>query len=377
MELLKQPIHWITSNEELEALCDTWQDSTLLALDTEFIRSSTYYPIAGLIQINAGNGNYLVDPKAIDDWYPLIDLIDSDDRIVAMHACSEDLEVLQLELGTLPKNIFDTQIAAGFLAMEATLGYAKLVNNVLGVELPKSETRSDWLQRPLSQSQIHYAALDVEYLYQLAAKIIAQLTEQGRLDWVLEEGRKAFKQFKKLQDANQSYLRVRSAWKLSQRKLAVLQSLCQWRENYAQKENVPRNRVAKDNVLMELCLRAPKHTSKLQEIEGLSERIVRKQGRVLIDLILTQLEVADEALPPALPAPLAKEDKEPFHKLKTQIHELASAKGLAPEVAFKKKEIEQFYRLKKLDLLSELSDCFYGWRKDVFAHGVTQALKEL
>jgi ribonuclease D len=377
VDLIKQAIHWIDSNDKLEAICEQWMDLELLALDTEFIRSSTYYPIAGLIQINAGDGNYLIDPQAIDDWYPLIEVIDSDQRIVAMHACSEDLEVLQLELGSLPKNIFDTQIAAGFLAMEANQGYGKLVNSVLNVELPKSETRSDWLQRPLSQSQVNYAALDVEYLYQLAEKLATELKSKERFDWVLEEGRKAFKQFKKLQDANLSYLRVKSAWKLSPRRLAVLQSLCQWRENYAQKKNVPRNRVIKDSGLLQLALSTPKHISKLVDIDGLSERTVRKQGRTLIELIRENLETSEDKLPSALPSPLAKEDKETFHKLKTQVQDLAVDHGLAPEIAFKKKEIEQLFRLQKAALWSDVDDCFYGWRRDVFAAPITKVLKEL
>lgn len=376
-ELLKQDIHWIDSNAKLEQCCEHWLDLKLLALDTEFVRTTTYYPIAGLIQVNDGRATYLIDPLDIDDWYPLIEVLESDDCVIAMHACSEDLEVLQIEVGTVPVNILDTQLALGFLGGSASLGYAKAIHQELDVDIPKSETRSDWLQRPLSQPQIHYAALDVEYLYQLAVKLIETLNSVERLPWVKEEGRRLYKNFKQLQNANNSYRRIKSAWKLSPRKLAVLIELARWRENLAQQKDLPRNRVMKERTVFELALKSPSHISGLRKIEGVSEGIIRTQGATIISLIHAQQEKAEDELPQELELPLSKADQEPYKRFKSSVHELAKNLGVAPELLLRKKEIEALFRLRRDENWQAISTSFDGWRDNEISEPITNLLKEL
>ncbi len=376
-ELINHEIKWIDSNERLEECCVKWEEAQLLALDTEFVRTTTYYPIAGLLQINDGSCTILIDPLEIDDWYPLVELFESESLTIAMHACSEDLEVLQMEIGSVPKCILDTQIATAFLGGAASLGYANLVQRELNVEIPKSETRSDWLQRPLSKPQVQYAALDVEYLYVLAKKLENDLVHVDRLDWVKEEGRRLYQNFKRLQDVNHSFKRVKSAWKLSRRKLAVLVALCRWRENYAQQHDIPRNRVIKEKALFELALNCPKHISKLRTIEGISERVIRSQGATIIRLVAEQLNLDEADLPAALEAPLTKADQEPYKLLKSRIHALADALNIAPELLFKKKEIEALYRMKMNDEWPAINDFFVGWRANVVADEVKEALNTI
>ena len=376
-ELINHEIKWIDSNERLEECCGKWEEAQLLALDTEFVRTTTYYPIAGLLQINDGSCTFLIDPLEIDDWYPLVELFESESLTIAMHACSEDLEVLQMEIGSVPKCILDTQIATAFLGGAASLGYANLVQRELNVEIPKSETRSDWLQRPLSKPQVQYAALDVEYLYVLAKKLENDLVHVDRLEWVKEEGRRLYQNFKRLQDVNHSFKRVKSAWKLSRRKLAVLVALCRWRENYAQQHDIPRNRVIKEKALFELALNCPKHISKLRTIEGISERVIRSQGATIIRLVAEQLNLDEADLPVAIEAPLTKADQEPYKLLKSRIHALADALNIAPELLFKKKEIEALYRMKMNDEWPAINDFFVGWRANVVADKVKEALNTI
>ena len=376
-DLLKQPVHWVDSNAQLESCCEKWESCELLALDTEFVRTTTYYPIAGLFQINDGKETYLIDPKKIDDWYPLIELLEDAQKTIALHACSEDLEVLQMEVGTVPANIFDTQLALGFLGSSGSLGYANAVKQELDVEIPKSETRSDWLQRPLSQPQLHYAALDVEYLFQLAEQLMAKLETEQRLEWVEEEGRRIYKSFKKLQNANESYKRVKSAWKLPPRKLAVLIELARWRENLAQQKDLPRNRVMKERALFELALHCPSHISGLRKAEGVSEGIIRTQGATILKLIQTQLELDEAELPPALDTPLQKSDQETYKKLKRFVQELAEKLSVSPELSLRKKEIEFLYRSWKGQDWDSIESSFTGWRKSVLSEPVTSFLKAL
>lgn len=174
-DLVKQPIIWVDNDDQLEQVCESWMELNMIAVDTEFMRSQTFYPIAGLIQVNDGERNYLIDPSAIQDFFPLVDIFDNENILKVLHSCSEDLEVFQHTFGCVPKNILDTQIAAAFVGHSYSLGFANLARDVLNVDLPKGETRSDWLQRPLSVAQIQYAAMDVEYLYILATELIASL----------------------------------------------------------------------------------------------------------------------------------------------------------------------------------------------------------
>lgn len=375
--IVNQEINWIDSDEQLDKCCLAWSEQSLLALDTEFVRTTTYYPIAGLIQVNDGVQTYLIDPLKIDDWYPLIELFEDEHMTIAMHSCSEDLEVLQMEIGTVPRTILDTQVAVAFLGAESSMGYAKLVEKELGHVIPKGETRSDWLQRPLSKPQIQYAALDVEYLYTLAENVQKKLEERGRLDWVKEEGRRIYRNFKQLQDVNNSFKRIKSAWKLPPQKLAVLIALSKWRENYAQQENVPRNRVIKERSLFELALHCPKHVSKLRELEGVPERVIRSQGATIIQLIKTACKLEEDALPELIPAPLGKPDQEHYRSLKTKIHAYATELDIAPELVLKKKDIEALYRLQQVESWGEIDMYFDGWRKNVIAEKVTSLLKEL
>lgn len=158
-----EPI-WIEQDTELAELCQRWRQQAAIAVDTEFMRTSTFYPIAGLIQIGDGKGCYLIDPLAIQDFTPLRDLLLDESVTKVLHSCSEDLVVFQRLLGIVPAPLFDTQIAAAFAGYGFSLGYAGLVKAVLNTEIPKEETRSDWLQRPLSVAQLKYAALDVAHM---------------------------------------------------------------------------------------------------------------------------------------------------------------------------------------------------------------------
>lgn len=376
-DLLKQPIIWVESNRDLETVCESWLDLPLLAIDTEFMRSTTYYPITGLIQINDGEQNYLIDPTKIDDWYPLIEVLDSDDCIVALHSCSEDIEVLNIELGTVPMNILDTQIAAAFLGYEASLGYANLVQKIIGAIIPKTETRSDWLQRPLSQPQKYYAALDVEYLFQIAKGFIETLSAQGRLDWVLEEGRRVFKNFKKLQDINQSYMRIKSAWKLDSERLTVLIALARWRENKAQQKDMPRNRILKEPSLLDIAQKKPEHISELRGIEGVSERIIRQDGEEIIRLTQNALEFSEETRPSVMPKPLDKSERGVLLQIREEVKLIAESLGIAPEVMLKKKQGEDLVRFYMAQEWGEIEHYFNGWRSQCLSAPLAKKLRGL
>ena len=156
-------IHLIEAQQEFEELCSKWRSEKFLAIDTEFIRTNTFYPKLGLLQIADTNNCYLIDPLCISEWSPFAQLLNLDIEF-CIHSCSEDLNLLHTSISMMPREIFDSQLAAAFLGLGYSLSYQGLVKLLLGEEIPKDETRADWLKRPLTDTQLQYAANDVSYL---------------------------------------------------------------------------------------------------------------------------------------------------------------------------------------------------------------------
>ena len=180
----------VTDDPALQASCTAWRTCEALALDTEFMRVSTFYPKLALIQVADDSGITLIDPLGISDWQPFRALLGADDIVKIFHSCSEDLLVFQSALQILPTPVFDTQIATALLGEGMGMSYQNLVRQRYGVELPKGETRSDWLQRPLTHEQLDYAALDVAYLQQTWRDQQAALHAQGREAWLREDAQR-------------------------------------------------------------------------------------------------------------------------------------------------------------------------------------------
>ncbi|SMF08564.1 ribonuclease D [Alteromonadaceae bacterium Bs31] len=379
--LLKQEIHWVDSEASLNSLCEKWRSCEMLAVDTEFMRSHTYYPIVGLLQVNDGEANYLIDPTVISDCSSFSDILLDEKLIKVLHSCSEDLEVFQSALGVVPRNIFDTQIAASMCGHGFSVGYARLVMMVLEQEVPKEETRSDWLQRPLSQSQIDYAAIDVEYLYQLATILIQKLKAEEKLGWLAEDCQKLLFNYKENQGVEFSYLRFKQAWRLSNSKLAVLKALATWREKKARKRDIPRNRVVKEHTLMEFAMMLPEHVGQLRKFDGMTERMIRSDGAEIIDIINQSLDGDPGDFPDTLPRPLSSTENKWAKHLRERVLQIAEAFDLAPEVLMKKRDYEALTRFfmprenpALEDVLEQLKAFIKGWRYDLLAEPLSETI---
>jgi ribonuclease D len=375
---LEHPVHWVTSDDQLAELCERWQKLPMLAVDTEFMRSQTYYPKPALVQVNDGSGNYLIDPLKIEDFTPLREVLLDQGVAKVLHSCSEDLEVFQTLLGAIPHNIFDTQVAAAMSGYGFSMGYANLVGQVLNVDLPKAETRSDWLQRPLSQAQVLYAAIDVEYLLVVAEKLREQLEASGRLSWLEEDSERLVSQLAGAQDADTFYLRVKSAWRLKPVELAVLKALATWREAVAQARNVPRNRVLKEHLLVTFAQQKPEHVGQLRKYEGITERMIRADGATIIQLIQDALASDPATWPQSLPKPLPPALTSLMKCLKARVQKLADELQLAPECLLRKKDYEQLVRLAAAAAKAgnDLAwpDTLRGWREAVLKEPVLEVL---
>ena len=237
-------IHWILDDAGLAEHCAAWQALPFVALDTEFMRVDTFYPIAGLLQVSDGAIAYLIDPLRIGDWRPFAALLEAPNVIKVLHSCSEDLEVLLRLTGSLPAPLFDTQLAAGYLNLGFSMGYSRLVQALLDIELPKGETRSDWLQRPLSELQVRYAAEDVLHLVEVYRALMARLAPQ-KVEWVLEDGAELVANLSREVAPEDAWREAKLAWKLSRQQQAVLRALCAWREREARAQPAAQPRAAR------------------------------------------------------------------------------------------------------------------------------------
>lgn len=309
---------YIDDREQLEQLCRQLADSTVLALDTEFMRETTYFPRLCLLQVSNGEIDACIDPLALDDLGPFLELVYRDDILKIFHAGGQDLEILYHLTGGLPAPLFDTQLAAPLLGLPLQSGYAALLNALLGISLDKSHTRTDWSRRPLSPAQLSYACDDVRYLVPLYHEICARLGQSGRLAWLDDDFAELADPARLQTPDDAMWMKIKGAQRLRDGQLAVLQALAAWRERQARDRDRPRNRILRDDILLDLARLRPRSLAALEQIRGLGPQQIRQHGDTLLDLIAAaasapvperpqrgpQLSVAEEALSDCLMAVL-------------------------------------------------------------------------
>lgn len=376
-KFIKQDIHWIETEQQLEAACREWQRCKLISVDTEFMRSRTYFPIAGLFQVNDARANYLIDPTTIEDFSAFKAVLEDAKLIKVLHSCSEDLEVFHRVLGIVPVNLFDTQIAAAMLGYGFSVGFGNLCQSLFNVELPKSETRSNWVQRPLSDAQIQYAAIDVEYLTALVIRLLREAQEAGRLRWIKEECDKLIDAFFETQNIDSAWQRNKSVWKLDARELHCFQELSRWRELTARQRDVPRNRILKDHILLELAQQAPSELSELKRFEGMSPRMLRSDGDNLLSIIEASKHTDAAALPKRVARPLSNSAKEKIKILRQKIQDKAESENISAELLVRKKEYEELLRSESSEDGWQLPASIQGWRRDMVGELLMSEVKQL
>jgi len=369
MQISTEP-HWIAQNHELAELCSRLRGQAAIAVDTEFMRSDTFYPIAGLIQIGDGTQSFLIDPLAITDFSSLRDLLLDESVTKVLHSCSEDLEVFERLLGIVPSPIFDTQIAAAFAGFGFSLGYAGLIKAVLNADIPKDETRSDWLQRPLSASQLKYAALDVAHMLVVYGKLLQLLKTTERLHWVKDDCADLVVNARKPDDFAQAYLKVGFAWKLRAPELAILRDLCIWREIEARARDIPRNRLIKEPSLWEMARKQPQDAAHLQRIEDIPSRTLKNDTQALLDIIQRARATEASTWPVRLDPPLAQSEGPLMKALKKFVRETAEVLHLPAEILIRKKEYEAIVRSGMKGGNYQLPERLLGWRYDVIGAGL-------
>ena len=290
-------MEYIASQENLEAFVRRAASSSVLAIDTEFLREKTYYANLCLIQLATDAEVAVVDPFAIEDMKVLAPLLTDSSIVKLFHAGGQDLEILYRELGVLPAPLFDTQVAATLLGHTQQIGYGPLVHSLCGVNLKKSDSFTDWSRRPLSTSQLEYAADDVIYLPKMYRIMVEKLEAKGRLHWLDNDFAAMSDPAHYESDPFERYKRLKRVSQLSRRQLSAAREVAAWRELEAQRRDLPRKWVVTDEQIVEACKREPRSIDDLFMVRGLSDRLSTKDARTVVSLIASALDASPDTWP--------------------------------------------------------------------------------
>lgn len=359
----------------LAEVCRAASQHSSVALDTEFVRTRTYYPQLGLIQLFDGEQVSLIDPLKITDWSPFVDLMNNTTITKFLHAGSEDLEVFLNQFKQLPAPLIDTQILAAFSGRPLSCGFATMVESFTGIALDKSESRTDWLARPLTEKQCQYAAADVWYLLPIAHQLMKDTDEAGNMAAALSECALLCQRRTDTLQPEDAWREITNAWQLRSRQLAALQRLAAWRLKVAREKDLAVNFVVREENLWKVARYLPGSLGELDHL-GLAGNEIRFHGKAMLACV-EDAQVADEQ---SLPEPLSNLIDHPHYKsafktIKALIKESAELTGFSPELLASRRQINQLltwhWQLKPLKREPEL---LTGWRGELLGAGIMQAL---
>jgi ribonuclease D len=348
----------IEDNQTLTQFCDKLINEPLLAIDTEFFRETSYFPHLGLIQIAGRDDIVCVDPLAFDAHDQLRRLFFNPEITKVLHSCSQDMEVLYQFFGELPTPIFDTQIAAAMLGYQDQIGYAKLVAEMFDVELDKSQTRTNWLKRPLSAQQIEYAGEDVLYLLPMYEQFTQALQDKDRVHWLQEDCVQLCGNAERFQpDYENCWLRIKGYFQLDGVQLAVCRSIGEWREHVAVATDQTRRRVLADDVVLKIA-GAQVAPANLVAVDGRLRKLTTEQQKGLMQAVETGLQTPEAEWPVINRERPSNEEKKRLKHLLGLVQKKAEALGVHSSVLCSRKEVE------KLMHGSRSGRLLNGWRFD-------------
>jgi ribonuclease D len=363
------PIRWIKDGAALIEACDEWQQLDAIGIDTEFVRTRTFHARLGLIQVASGRDYCaLIDPLALNDLDALGQLFGENGPTKILHSGSEDLEIFVRLWGYSPWPMFDTQIAAALCGLGPSLSYSALVESLLGIELSKSETRSDWTRRPLTDAQVGYAAMDAIYLNELRDQLQQRLDQLGRLEWFQEDMQRARRKAEANDAVNDQFGRFNLAWKLDPVGIELLWLLVDWRETMADKLDRPRNHVLDANVLMDIAHQQPTSAEDLKGQTRISPKAASRYGDDICRLVERAARVEPDQRRPRPPQPLDASTRQLMKQLKGMVREAADRLGLAPELIAGKRELVALLQS------GQLPEKLQGWRRAVIGDELLQAV---
>lgn len=374
----------INTRAALEEVVSRILDEGSVALDTEFFWERTFYPRLGLVQLGLADGSCrLVDAPAIGGFVPgglkpLGRLLSSRRVVKILHDAPQDLAILCRASGVIPRTIFDTRCAAGFAGLDSTTSLGNLLRDLFDIRLPKSETRADWLRRPLSRRQLTYAEDDVKHLHAARDELVRRATERGVARWMDEElAARDDPAGYEDRDPRLQFRRIKGIGRLASRELAVLRELAAWREKTARHRDVPRGRVLADKTLVRLARIQPCTPGVLTGRGGVSDRTARRSGAEILQAVEAGLAVKPDDYPPqkvnrrsnSVPGPLMDEALEMLGKA-------AELRGIDPVLAGSRAEIRALLAV-GTRAGAEDHRLLRGWRLEFVGQDLRELLRRL
>ena len=363
---------FITTTAELADLCERLGREEFVTVDTEFMREKTYYPDLCLVQLSGTEDVAVVDAQAKGiDLAPLGALLAKPEVVKVFHACRQDVEIFLLLFGAVPVNLFDTQVAAMVAGFGDQVGYDALVSALTGGHIDKAHRFSDWSARPLTKAQVDYAAADVTHLREVYEKLTARLRVDGRLDWVALEMAALADPASYRVDPERAWERLKLRTN-NRRQLAIIQAITAWREREAQRVNIPRQRLVRDEQVPEIAALAPDDAGALSKARGITIGFAQgKSGQSLLAAIAAAKALSDEQLPRserqrdtsrASPALVAL--------LKVLLNAVAEQNNVAPRLVASSEDVEAMV----LDETAE-NPALEGWRREMFGENALRLIR--
>lgn len=352
----------ITSNQKLADACRRLAAHPFITVDTEFLRETTYYPKLCVVQMASTDEAVVIDTLAEGiDLAPFFALMNDERVLKVFHAARQDIEIVWHRANLIPHPVFDTQVAAMVLGYGESISYDQLVHRITGDTLDKSHRFTDWSRRPLTREQIAYAISDVTHLRDAYLALAADLEKRGRIDWVLEEMHILTSPETYRADPQRAWERLKARVR-KPRELGVLMEVAAWREREAQERDVPRGRIIKDDVIVDVALHAPVSMDKLAHLRSVPKGFERsKWGHDIVEAVNRGLARDPKTLPRIERARHSGQNGATLELLKVLLRMVSEKHGVAAKVIATTDDLERIANEAEADV-----PALKGWRRDLF-----------
>lgn len=355
----------ITKTADLEAFVAKASNEPFITIDTEFIRERTYFAQLCLLQVATAEEAVAIDPLAEGmDLSSLYTLLLNEKVMKVFHACRQDLEIFYHAIGEMPKNVYDTQIAAMVCGYGESVGYEKLVNALVGASLDKASRFTDWARRPLSDRQLHYALDDVTHLRVVFAKLRERIEKDGRTGWIEEDMAELTDPSRYRTNPFEAYKRLRVKSRAPEY-LQLLRAVAAWRESMAVEKNVPVQRIMRDELALQVAAMKPESEDDLREVRGINHQVSRENMRELVEVLMQARMAPRETWPEpgARPQGLTPSQDSCCELLRMLLKQRCDEAHIVPRLLASRDELEEVIRG---DVALADAHFMHGWRYEVF-----------